>query len=228
MLMRSSLMLTCCMLLLACAANRVNCDGPEHPYPDYAVYDAILTADFLRYGAKCVAVQKSTWPKTWVKPMPTSPEGRDAAENFRERNVASIELSNHFHVAANIILMNRSEFLSLLGSLENPWAPFQKKYPGCAGYVSFSAVGFNREHNAAIVFVESGAGFNYHAFLRCQNGHWVIVSKTPGDIASIFPPPNQLCHRTGPRGCFTNALCRGSVVPFVQFVIGCPVRCTRR
>ena len=57
------------------------------------------------------------------------------------------------------------------------WNGFYKQYPGSAGYLSLSAVGFNLERSIAIVSIASNCGYlcgegRYHV-LQKKDGKWI-------------------------------------------------------
>ncbi len=72
----------------------------------------------------------------------------------------------------NYVLATESD---LLGDSMGPfWTSFRKKFPNSGGFLSFSNVGFNKQHNQAFVYVDWNCG------PTCGAGGYILLKKVRG------------------------------------------------
>jgi hypothetical protein len=66
-------------------------------------------------------------------------------------------------------------------SSENGWAEFYKHYPMADGYLKFSKIGYNPEHNRALIYIGySGgmtSGYGFVVLYRLRSGQWIKLQK---------------------------------------------------
>lgn len=58
---------------------------------------------------------------------------------------------------------------------ELDWEEFYKKYPDSGGFIGISPVGFNRERNQALIYLE------HSCRSLCGSGHYILLSKNKED-----------------------------------------------
>ena len=111
------------------------------------------------------------------------PLDQDTIRDFHRKNSDSIPLEPRFTFATGQVLVSDHELGSILS--EDSWAEFYKRYPTSAGYILLSRVGFNREHNEALLYIarlcgsSCGEGFcvKLHKvgaawYLKQESGQW--------------------------------------------------------
>ena len=106
---------------------------------------------------------------------------KDTIDSYVERNAQSTQLSPDMQLGVDYVLLSEEE-LREISSQGNWHEVLTEKYPGSAGYMIFSRVGFNRSLDQAVIYVGDvagplmGAGFYY--LLEKQDGEWIIKEQT--------------------------------------------------
>ena len=80
------------------------------------------------------------------------------------------------HASKKVVLLSEEELVAIFS--EGEYESFYEKYPGSAGYIRFSDVGFNDNFTVALVYVEefansTGAGGGM-VFLEKAEARWVV------------------------------------------------------
>ena len=94
-------------------------------------------------------------------------------DNYLLRNETP-ELLKVWNLDVKHVLVTRSDLPDSLGDF---WGEFAKKFPNSAGLISFSKVGFNNQHDQALVYVGLSCGW------LCGEGKYVLLKKVNGKWA---------------------------------------------
>lgn len=112
---------------------------------------------------------------------------QDLVEDFKAKNKSPQLLGNHFPPEMRVTLITEREHDALFAdSFKDGWKSFRMKYLGSSGITRVSRVGFNQQHDTAIVYVANvrdwEAGGGGYVLLSKTNGKWTVVSHTRGWI----------------------------------------------
>ena len=91
----------------------------------------------------------------------------ETINDFRLKNNGPISLEPRFTLPGNQVVLSDREF----GKKPPYWPGFYKRYPNSVGYVELSHVGFNRDHNQALLYISRYCGG------QCGDGSYVILGK---------------------------------------------------
>lgn len=71
------------------------------------------------------------------------------------------------------VILGNNELEQIFGDRAvDGWKVFDKRFPGASGYITFSAVGFNREYDEAFLYAARNCGW------LCGDGWYVLLKKT--------------------------------------------------
>ena len=98
----------------------------------------------------------------------------DAVSDFKSANEKDRQLENGVDFTGKIALIDQDEFKNTINGSDG-WDAFKKNHPGAAGIVTFSAVGFSRDGNHAVVNV------SYLCYSHCGNGSFYVLEKKNGE-----------------------------------------------
>jgi len=104
-----------------------------------------------------------------------------ARDNFDAQNKTSCILEPHIQPVERIQLLSaREERASFLGR-SGSWKLFNAKYPGAIGFTIVSRIGFNSEHDQALVYLGNSCGLlcghGYLVVLKKHNGKWKVLNQ---------------------------------------------------
>lgn len=108
---------------------------------------------------------------------PTAPtEYKQAIDDFKLKNKESKQLTKSFDLQQNYLFINQNDFRAIMSgkNLEEQWTSFYSKYPNSAGFMTFSAVGFDAEKKNAFVYFEQYCGG------LCASGEYIFLEKESG------------------------------------------------
>jgi len=100
----------------------------------------------------------------------------EAVGDFKAANDKGVELENRFNYSGKVSLIDQQEFKKTIGGGDG-WDAFRKSHPGASGIVTFSAVGFDRDGNHAVV------NLSYLCASHCGNGTFYVLEKKNGEWA---------------------------------------------
>jgi hypothetical protein len=165
----------------------VHCQKPTE-YADSDAFDVYTVFVRRQIGEKAILVVDAT-----KKPERCSLKAesvadtdfREAIEDFQHTNEQVWTLSKEFRSSVKADLIDSQELKSYFSkSADKGWKRFHRAHPEASGIVTFSAVGFNQKHTAAVVFTEiascSECGVGSLHFLRKEAAGW-------SEIKSGFP-----------------------------------------
>jgi len=156
--------------------------------PDaYAVYNAVIPSDWLIRVAHAteLLIEGTTQVPT---PMgqacfPSGPEligpWAEALSMLKDQNATSQTLARQFTLPVGYRLEAKAQIMSLFQSGGGGWGVFRAQYPNAKGILSVSAVGFDKAHQVAIVYVGHSCGLlcggGSYEFLWREPDHWTRV-----------------------------------------------------
>ena len=127
----------------------------------YDVYAAVLVAtDQMQDQRQRKIVIRE---ETELYKMCIHPEGESARQiapavaDYNRATGTPWRLQKNFKLA-DYELAPQAELDALLKNNPQGWQEFHRRYPGAAGYVEFSAVGFNADKTVAVVYIGQHCG----------------------------------------------------------------------
>jgi hypothetical protein len=96
---------------------------------------------------------------------------RRTIEDFKRKNEQSISLEPRFTLPIKQSLISERELHHYFGEDGGQWMEFDKRHPNSFGYISLSRVGFNPEHDRALLYADLSCG------LLCGEGYYLLVAK---------------------------------------------------
>jgi len=110
----------------------------------------------------------SDWKFRW--------EYGSALADYNKQNKTPRELTHRFNLASPYQLLPHRQILALETAVRGSGTAFAEKYPNSDGYISVSAVGFNRGRMRAIVFAAHwgnfGGGLERYYALEKKSQKW--------------------------------------------------------
>jgi hypothetical protein len=98
--------------------------------------------------------------------------GADTFEDYRAQNRAPKRFGRLQSLPATLVLLDRGEFSKMFKTRGgDAWTRFEEKYPDSNGFIEFSAVGFDRTRDEALVYVSRNCGWS------CAAGWYVLLRK---------------------------------------------------
>jgi len=143
----------------------------------YEVYSTAIKETYLNNGGvadpgveRLVVIRDQTTPygtpgSDTVSAWRTSGISIDdeTINDFRLKNNGPISLEPRFTLPVKQVLISDRDFARFRGVYE--------RHRSFIGYIVLSRVGFNREHNQALIYISRGCGG------LCGNGYYVILGK---------------------------------------------------
>lgn len=145
----------------------------------YAVLSALLTGDPARPTKATTLIQATT--SGWTCPKAAAaapPDFREALQDFAAVN------KNGWTLQEKLTLDHPYKLLSD-ADLQGGIIRYRQSHPGASGFTSVSAVGFNGDKTAALVFM------SYHCGPLCGEGELVAFRKTNGKWTRLKRSPAQ-------------------------------------
>jgi hypothetical protein len=161
------------------------------------VYRLIIQQIFAQDTQKLIVVRSETtgysrfsdealkpdwaFPQHFNKMMKNSmPEVEvQTLSNYLLRNTTGEPL-NVWDLGVNYVLANQND-LAFTAGMTQFWSMFHKKFPNSSGLLSFSNVGFNKDHNQALVYAAwncgDTCGVGEYILLKKVHGKWEIVKE---------------------------------------------------
>lgn len=140
------------------------------PYADkdaYDVYSVLLPGEESYGFAKgtMVVLQETTFSaEQTCGSAHIPPDFESAFRNFEETGAKRFLLQRNIRSDKPYEFVSQGALRSLMKA--GSWPQFYKRYPGSSGYIAFSAVGFNKAKDRAVVYSGSSCGS------RC--GRWAL------------------------------------------------------
>jgi hypothetical protein len=157
---------------------------------EYAVYSDLLNAQFSSSKVQQFVINNETSSKTkaafvgligaFVGTGASRPQTEpDTKTDFDQKNEESNVLERHFELNIPYVLLSSNDLRAIFVPDGNDhhldmdgWKRFYSQYPGAAGVLAFSRVGFNSKKNQALVYVR----IQYN--LLGGKAWFVVLSKT--------------------------------------------------
>lgn len=99
----------------------------------------------------------------------------ETIENYGARAAISCHLEGHFTAKVSPTLVSEESINTYFKGKGDGWAKFYKDHPEAGGFWSFSAVGYSKDHQEALVYL------GHHCGYLCGTGHLVLLSKEDGN-----------------------------------------------
>lgn len=108
--------------------------------------------------------------------------GADTFEDYRAQNRVPKRFRQLQSLPAKLVLLERKEFSKIFRSSgDDAWSRFEEKYPDSNGFIEFSAVGFDRARDEALVYVSRSCGSacaaGWYVLLRRDAGGWRVENQ---------------------------------------------------
>ncbi|MGH9410358.1 MAG: hypothetical protein ACRD1V_12995 [Vicinamibacterales bacterium] len=150
----------------------------------YAVYDAVIPSDWLIQQAHTteLLIQATTAvdDPLFKRCVPAGPgltaPWQDSLNDFKAQMAAAKDLKSQFSLPVPYRLESRDTIREIFTTAGNRgWYAFHATYPRAKGYLRLSAVGFDKAHEHALVYMDHScgaecAGGQYHFLERAANG----------------------------------------------------------
>jgi hypothetical protein len=108
---------------------------------------------------------------------------KTAVSSFEDRHQRQAGIPEVFPSRANVVRVFKQSLDSLPDGNKAHWRAFYEKYPGSAGLVSFSPIGYSRNGDVAIVMVDHVCGRlcgrGYLVGLQRKDGRWHVATIKP-------------------------------------------------
>jgi hypothetical protein len=101
----------------------------------------------------------------------------ETINDFRLKNNGTISLEPRFTVPAKQVLISDRDFARFLGRNGRSSPGFYERHRKSMGYIVLSRVGFNRDHNQALLYISidfGGVGSAYYVILGRDEGAWSV------------------------------------------------------
>lgn len=169
------------------APTSVPIDDPEA----YAVYASLLSTEWsVRVAAAKTLVfqqESGTNPQCMPSGKPLETEWRPVLESFRVENAGVRTVRAGFTLGVPYVVVPTAEIQSAFRTDANDpmfgWTGFYKRYPDSGGFITVSAVGFDRLKQRAMVYMGHSCGSlcggGMHHLLEKVDGVW-REAKVPG------------------------------------------------
>jgi hypothetical protein len=164
----------------------------SHHDPDSAecdVYRAIIARLLGSPAATKIMIAKNTVkPGTFDKQIEQSREAfvantsadlsRETIEDYLDKGRESRQIELGSMPGVEFVVLDQSVIATFFQKGPDGWTDLRAKYPGIAGMLTFSRVGFNHEVNQALVYAAWSCGplcgHGDYVFLEKQAGAWTI------------------------------------------------------
>jgi hypothetical protein len=165
-------------LLLALLLTAAVAQAPSPPpYTDseaYRVYSAVIGEWPSDANAKRILIRQQTVPfQMCLKPRDKFVKIMEPAiDDWIAQNQHLWTLERKFSTDKPYDLIPSAELTGFFAAdLEEGWKKFYRRHPDASGFDEFSAVGFNRDHNIAIVYAAEKCG------PKCGHGSFYVMQK---------------------------------------------------
>ena len=158
------------------SAVLLNRGGPEDPEEEWQTKPEILISE---QTAKDEAKTGSMWGfRSRSKQAPSD----ETVGNFNSHQVEGCSLKAALDPAISYSLISEKELHGYFNNKhKDGWGIFYAKHPKAAGYLQFSAVGYNTPRTEALVFLGhycgSLCGTGHLFLLEKENGQWVVKNR---------------------------------------------------
>jgi hypothetical protein len=157
---------------------------------EYTVYRAALDSLLMRADTAPVVIGANTIGGNVPAIEKLRNDRTLSAElraDFVERNAAQVPLENQFGLPGGVTLIAGAELDTLFDEDGGGWKAFFRRFPGSAGVVGLSRVGFTADSSLALVYIERGCGPD------CGGGFRVVLERdgerwSPRDITPLWKP----------------------------------------
>jgi hypothetical protein len=183
-----------CCVSAALAQN----SAVTEPYVDadaYQVFSALMSRQGSSGPANTLIIQQETVPHL-QGPSDQFPEGpeacifpdvalkfKDAIADYKRVNQKRWLLQRNFHTDDPYELVTSDTLNVLFGN--GDWDGFYKRYPSSGGFITLSAVGFNRDKTRAILYGGNSCGS------LCGSWSFELLEKVDGKWKMV---PGVSCH----------------------------------
>ncbi|MEP6914262.1 MAG: hypothetical protein ABJC89_01395 [Acidobacteriota bacterium] len=169
---------------------RPSARGPESPLkpiddPEaYAVYASVLAGDSPAHAASARRLvflkETSTNQSCMPSGKPLEGEWRPVVDNFKSENAQVRAIRPGFSLGLPYVVVPTEEIQALFRAPQDAatlgWSGFYQQYPDSGGYISVSAVGFDRPKTRAMVYMANACGGlcggGTHHLLEKVNNAW--------------------------------------------------------
>jgi|SRR5581483_3489925 len=173
------------MLLWVSTAQPSNSQSVE-PYADgdaLAVYRTLIPSPVDRKDLLIVTTTEN--PTAWA--CKGLADAKGPSGDYADALADLLRVNHQEWRLESLLQSEKAKFISqaelrslFRGNVEKGWKKFYKKHPSASGYISFSAVGFNRTHTIAAVYIAmmscSECGHGSIQFLKVGLNGWEKVA----------------------------------------------------
>ena len=160
------------------------------------VYRLILHRKFAHDSKKLIVLRSETigysmyvddaLKPEWAFPQAFNKMVKDSMPEVEFETLSNYQLSNRngeplqvWNLGVNYVLATKNDLLD--DAMGQFWTNFHRKFPNSAGLLSFSNVGFNKQHNQAFVYVDwncgDTCGVGEYILLKKVHGKWEVVKE---------------------------------------------------
>ena len=173
--------------VLAYSHHRQTADRVSSDDEGYEVYSAAIKELFLDkpgFPGRVLVIEDHTTPYFEGPDGEAEPAKRTAGwanmgltvsnrmvEDFKLKSKQSISLEPRFTLPVKQVLISEWELKHYFGEGGDWWTAFYRRHPNSIGYVRLSRVGFNPEHDRALLYADLSCG------ILCGEGYYVLVAK---------------------------------------------------
>jgi hypothetical protein len=150
----------------------------------YDIYSQIIKKDFSK-SFKLIAIEMSTptgfgdikdldyaFFKQKLKNLK-----KETFDYFRTYNEKADTINNYFGNNIDVLILAKDTIDSIFFEKNSSWEAFYNKYGQTQGLLSFSKIGFDKEHNQALLYYVNQSdwleGDGYFILFEKRNGKWL-------------------------------------------------------
>jgi len=163
----------------------------------YDIYSQIIIKDFSK-SYKLIAIEKLTpigfgdikdsdyvYFKQNLKNLK-----KETFDNFRTNNEKADSIKNYFSNNLNVIILTKTDIDSIFFEKNSDWEAFYKKNGQTQGLLSFSNIGFDKEHQQALLYYGNQSdwleGDGYFILFEKISGKWIEKSSFMSWISYMY------------------------------------------
>lgn len=163
----------------------------------YNIYSQIIIKDFSK-SYKLIAIEEYTpigfgdikdsdyvYFKQNLKNLK-----KETFDDFRINNEKSDTIKNYFSNDFDVIILSKNEIDSIFFEKTSSWEAFYKKYGQTQGLLSFSKIGFDKEHLQALLYYGNQSdwleGNGYFILFEKIGGKWIEKSSFTSWISYMY------------------------------------------
>jgi len=173
--------------LLLIATLRVQPSGTVADPDAYAIYNALIPSNWLLRVAHAseLLIQDTTEFETLMgqECFPSGPDligpWAEALAALKEQNATAQTLARQFALPVSYRLESKEQIKGFFKPTGGGWTDFSARYPNARGFLSVSAVGFDKAHQVAIVYMAHSCG------LLCGGGGYEFFWHEPGQWTNV-------------------------------------------